>query len=154
MPIATPRRYVERQGPMLKGTEKIWDFVDRQYRHFSWPCRPTATGSAPISRVYHPSAGETDIENVAVVAPVLEQAGIDLNGFADFSKARQRAGMTPCRRAPPRAALTASRPTVFDRHDPVWREHLPFGFRWHLQGRKGQAPDIAYADDDMEPVSC
>ena len=45
------RRYAERQGYMLKGTEKIWD-INRQYRHFMGHAkRPRRLGRLSGSRI-------------------------------------------------------------------------------------------------------
>ena len=148
------RRYVERQGQMLKGTEKIWDSSIANIG-ISWAMQ---TGrdrlGAYFDAVYPPFwRRELDIENVAVVAACLEQAGIDSNGFAAFQQGEGRDQHDALQAQLHPSGIYGVPTYVFDGNILFGREHLPF-VRWHLMGRKGPAPDIAYEIDDMEPLSC
>ena len=79
------RRYAEKQGYVLKGTEKIWDsslanmgllFVNLYFRDRI---------SAYLEAVYPPFwRRELDIEDIKVVKQCLASAGVDSSEFESF----------------------------------------------------------------------
>jgi len=143
------RRYAERQGHILKGTEKIWDSSIANIG-ILWVVERARDRLADyFAAVYPPFwRRELDIEDVSVVAGVMESAGIDSAGFADYQQlaGRKRHDDLQSKLHPagvygvPTYILTGE---VFNGKILFGREHLPF-IRWHLQGQKGTAPDVAY----------
>ncbi|MBQ0772013.1 MAG: DsbA family protein [Sphingomonadales bacterium] len=148
------RRYVERQGYMLKGTEKIWDSSIANIG-ISWAMQTDRDRlGAYFDAVYPPFwRRELDIENIAVVEACLEQAGIDANGFAAFAQGEGRVRHDALQAQLHPSGIYGVPTYVFDGTILFGREHLPF-VRWHLQGRQGPAPDIAYDIGDAESVAC
>ena len=137
------RRYAEKQGYVLKGTEKIWDsslanmgilFVNLYFRDRI---------PAYLEAVYPPFwRRELDIEDIEVVKQCLASAGVDSSEFEAFVagegtimhdtilETRFDAGMYGV-------------PTYVVGDDVFFgREHLPY-IRWVLSGKSGPAPDVA-----------
>ncbi|MEP3225038.1 MAG: DsbA family protein [Parasphingorhabdus sp.] len=141
------RRYAERQGHMLKGTEKIWDSSIANIG-ILWVMQTQRESLADyFSAVYPPFwRRELDIENVAVVESCLEQAGIEADGFAAFAQAEGRAQHDALQPQLHQNGIYGVPTYIFDGTILFGREHLPY-VRWHLQGRQGPAPDIAYDFD-------
>lgn len=148
------RRYVERQGMMLKGTEKIWDSSIANIA-ILWVTQTRRDRlGAYLDAVYPPFwRRELDIEDVAVVSACLDQAGIDSNGFATFAQGEGRDQHDALQAQLHPNGIYGVPTYVFGDTILFGREHLPY-VRWHLQGRKGPAPDIAYEIDDLEPMAC
>lgn len=148
------RRYVERQGHILKGTEKIWDSSIANIG-ILWAMQKDCDRLGTyLETVYPPFwRRELDIENIAVVAACLEQAGIDAKGFAAFQQGEGRDRHDALQAQLHPSGIYGVPTYVFDGTILFGREHLPY-VRWHLQGRKGPAPDIAYEIDAMEPAPC
>ncbi len=140
------RRYAERQGHMLKGTEKIWDSSIANIA-ILWAME-AARERLPdyLNAVYPPFwRRELDIEDVGVVEQVLESVGIDSDGFADYQaeggEGRMRHDALQPKLHP--AGIYGVPTYVLDGHVFFGREHIPH-VRWLLKGREGPAPDIAY----------
>ncbi|NQV95584.1 MAG: DsbA family protein [Sphingomonadales bacterium] len=148
------RRYVERQGMMLKGTEKIWDSSIANIG-ILWAMQTDRYRlGAYLETIYPPFwRRELNIEDVGVVEACLEQAGLDSNGFATFQQGEGRDQHDAMQAQLHPSGIYGVPTYVFDGTILFGREHLPF-IRWHLQGRQGPAPDIAYELDSVEPVSC
>ncbi|MEO9599918.1 DsbA family protein [Parasphingorhabdus sp.] len=148
------RRYTERQGLMLKGTEKIWDSSIPNIG-ISWVMQTDRDRlGAYFEAVYPPFWRRgLDIEDIAVVEACLEQAGVDTKGFADFVRGEGRAQHDALQAQLHPSGIYGVPTYVFDGTILFGREHLPY-VRWHLQGREGPAPDIAYAMDDIEALPC
>ncbi len=148
------RRYVERQGYMLKGTEKIWDSSIANIG-ISWAMQTNRDRlGAYLETVYPPIwRRELDIEDVAVVEACLEKAGIDAKGFAAFQQGdgRDRHDALQAQLHP--SGIYGVPTYVFADTILFGREHLPY-VRWHLTGREGPAPDIAYEIDAIEAQPC
>ncbi len=90
------RRYAERQGYILKGTEKIWDSSIANIG-ILWVSQ-TARDRLPdyLEAVYPPFWQRLlDIEDVSVVANCMEQAGISSAGFDEFQQGDGRARHDP-----------------------------------------------------------
>ncbi|MEM9938730.1 MAG: DsbA family protein [Pseudomonadota bacterium] len=140
------RRYAERQGLMLKGTEKIWDSSIANIA-ILWAAKTRREKlGAYLNAVYPPFwRRELNIEDVGVVEACLAEAAIDTSGFEAF----QAEGGTG--REVHDALLDQLHPSgiygvptyIIDGEPLFGREHLPY-VRWHLTGRQGLAPDIAY----------
>ena len=138
------RRYIERQGYILKGTEKIWDSSIANIG-ILWVVEHARDKlEAYLEAVYPPFwRRELDIEDVAVVAACITAAGVDADGFEAF-----QAGIGKAVHDQLQGQLHSNNiygvPTyVVDGQILFGREHLPL-VRWHLTGKQGDAPDICY----------
>ena len=138
------RRYIEHQGYILKGTEKIWDSSIANIG-ILWVVEHARDKlEAYLEAVYPPFwRRELDIEDVAVVAACISAAGVCADGFEAF-----QAGIGKQVHDQLQGQLHSSNiygvPTyVIDDKILFGREHLPL-VRWHLTGKQGDAPDIAY----------
>lgn len=138
------RRYAERQGLILKGTEKIWDSSLPNIGILWVVQNARARLGDYLEAVYPPFwRRELDIEDVSVVAACLEQAGVSADGFEEYAA------------GPGRTLHDELQPQFHDNGiygvptyvlgDEIFfgREHIPY-IRWALTGRVGPAPDIAY----------
>ena len=138
------RRYAERQGHTLKGTEKIWDSSIANIG-ITWTveqARPRL--GAYFEAVYPPFwRRELDIEDVDVVIGCLEQAGVPTAGFAAYNDGDGRAAHDALQAELHPAGIYGVPTYVVDGKIFFGREHLPH-VRWLLEGRHGPAPDIAY----------
>lgn len=138
------RRYAERQGYMLKGTEKIWDSSIANIG-ILWAVQQNRERLKQYFEAVYPPFWRRalDIENCSVVAQCLQDAGIESAGFEDFECGEGRQ-MHDSLQAKLHASGIYGVPTyVLGETILFGREHLPF-LRWHLKGRKGPAPDMAY----------
>lgn len=138
------RRYAERQGLMLKGTEKIWDSSIANIG-ILWATRTAREQlSAYLEAVYPPFwQRELDIEDVAVIEACLASAGIDPEGFAAFQAGEGRAIHDDLQSQFHSNGIYGV-PTYVIGDDILFgREHIPY-LRWRLTGANGPAPDIAY----------
>lgn len=145
------RRYAERQGHVLKGTEKIWDSSIANIG-ILWVTL-TARDRLPayLEAVYPPFwRRELDIENVAVVEACLQAAGVDTDGFDAFQKGDGRALHDGLQTAFHPNGIYGVPTYVFDGTVLFGREHLPY-IRWHLMGQDGPPPDIAAGPDGEVP---
>ena len=138
------RRYAERQGYMLKGTEKIWDssIVNIGILWVTQKSRDRL--AAYLDAVFPPFwRRELDIEDVAVIEAALRKADVPTKGFADFANGEGRAAHDALQDQLHPAGIYGVPSFVFDGQILFGREHLPY-VSWHLDGRKGAAPDMAY----------
>lgn len=138
------RRYAERQGYMLKGTEKIWDSSIANIG-ILWTMA-TARDQLPdyFRTVYPPFwRRELDIEDVTVVEGCLKRAGVPVEGFRAYQAGEGRQIHDALQPQLHPAGIYGVPTFVFDGEILFGREHLPF-VRWHLSGRVGDPPDIAY----------
>lgn len=138
------RRYAERQGLILKGTEKIWDSTLPNIG-ILWVMQTARDRLGDYFEAVYPPfwRRELDIEDVQVVEACLRAAGIDPDGFAAFAKGAGRAQHDNLQ---PQFHLNGiyGVPTyVLGEEIFFGREHIPY-LRWALTGRAGAAPDIAY----------
>ena len=138
------RRYAERQGLILKGTEKIWDSTLPNIG-ILWVMQTARDSLGTYFEAVYPPfwRRELDIEDIAVVESCLTQAGVDVSGFAAFASGAGRAqhdALQP--QFHPNGIYGV--PTYVLGNDILFgREHIPY-IRWVLSGRNGAAPDIAY----------
>ncbi len=138
------RRYAERQGHMLKGTEKIWDSSIANVA-ILWVMK-TARDRLPdyLNAVYPPFwRRELDIEDVTVVTGVLEQAGVDTRGFAEYESGEGRELHDNLYAQLHSHGIFGVPTYVIEGEILFGREHLPY-VRWLLEGKTTAAPDIAY----------
>ncbi|MEM9621906.1 MAG: DsbA family protein [Pseudomonadota bacterium] len=138
------RRYAERQGYVLKGTEKIWDSSIANIG-ITWVMEqaPERIGDY-FAAVYPPFwRRELDIEDASVVAACLREAGVDDTGFLQYQQEAGREAHDQLQAQLHPAGIYGVPTYVFDQHILFGREHLPL-VRWHLQGQPGRAPDIVY----------
>ena len=138
------RRYAERQGYMLKGTEKIWDSSIANIA-ILWVAQNARDRlAAYLDAVYPPFwRRELDIEDVAVIEAALRKADAPTKGFADFASGEGRAAHDALQDQLHPAGIYGVPSFVFDGQVLFGREHLPY-VSWHLDGRKGASPDLAY----------
>ena len=145
------RRYAQRQGLVLKGTEKIWDSSLAGIALLWVNLHARDRLAQYLVSVFNPFwQRELNIEDVAVLEACLKSTGIPHEGFRDFAEGPGRVQHD--------ALMTQARddgifgvPTyVLDEQLYFGREHLPY-LRWRLTGRRGPAPDIAYDPDGNVP---
>lgn len=137
------RRYAEKQGYILKGTEKIWDsslankgilFVNLYFR---------AHIPAYLEAVYPAFwRRELNIEDIDVVKRCLECAGVDSTSFETFATGEGKVMHDHILSTRFDAGMYGV-PTYIVGNDVFFgREHLPY-IRWLLCGKVGPAPDVA-----------
>lgn len=138
------RRYAEQQGYILKGTEKIWDSSLANIG-ILWAVQQRREQlKAYFEAVYPPFwRRELDIENRALIEQCLRQADIPTEGFADFEQGEGREQHDHLQAVLHASGIYGVPTYIADELILFGREHLPL-VRWHLQGRKHPAPDIAY----------
>lgn len=138
------RRYAERQGLILKGTEKIWDSTLPNIG-ILWVMQTARKRLGDYFEAVYPPfwRRELDIEDIAVVENCLSEAGVDATGFAAFATGagrEQHDALQP--QFHPNGIYGV--PTYVLGDDILFgREHIPY-IRWALSGREGDVPDIAY----------
>lgn len=137
------RRYAEKQGYVLKGTEKIWDsslanmgilFTNLYFRDYI---------PAYLETVYSSFwRRELDIEDINVVIQCLESVGVDSTKFEHFATGEGKLMHDQILETRFDAGMYGV-PTYVVGEDVFFgREHLPY-IRWILSGKNGPAPDIA-----------
>jgi 2-hydroxychromene-2-carboxylate isomerase len=138
------RRYAERQGYLLKGTEKIWDSSIANIG-ILWVMRRGRENLPAYFEAVYPRfwRRELDIEDCGVVADCLRVAGVDAAGFEDWQAGEGRALHDDLQAQLHPAGIFGVPTYVFDGQILFGREHLPY-VSWHLSGRVGDAPDVAY----------
>lgn len=138
------RRYAERQGHILKGTEKIWDSSIPNIG-ISWVMENDRTRLADYFSAVYPAfwRRELDIEDVRVVENCLSQAGVDTAGFEAYQEGEGREAHDTLQAQLHPAGVYGVPTYVVGGEILFGREHLPL-VRWYLTGRNGPAPDIAY----------
>jgi 2-hydroxychromene-2-carboxylate isomerase len=138
------RRYAERQGLMLKGTEKIWNsrMANIAILWVSALARPQVPDF--LHAIYPPFwRRELDIEDIAVIKACLESAGISAAGFEEFVDGPGGTQHDKLQSQFHSNGIYGVPTYVLDGEALHGREHIPF-IRWYLSGQHGSAPDIAY----------
>jgi len=138
------RRYAERQGYMLKGTEKIWDSSLANIA-ILWVCQTNRPALGNYFAKVYPAfwRRELDIEDVEIVESTLSHAGVETNGFREFQKADGKVQHDQLQSQLHQQGIYGVPSFVIEDKVLFGREHLPL-IRWMLGGRSGAAPDIAY----------
>lgn len=143
------RRYAERQGYMLKGTEKIWDSSIANIG-ISWVCEQARASLAGYFNAVYPPFWRRmlDIEDSLVIEGCLSQASVPTEGFQDYLQGEGRVRYDALQDRLHEHGIFGVPTYVIEGEVLFGREHLPW-IRWKLGGALGVAPDIAYALDDM-----
>ena len=137
------RRYAERQGYKLYGTEKIWDSSLANIG-ILWVVRHDRDKLKEYFAAVYPLfwRRELDIEDVAVVRQCLTSAGIVTEGFNDFCETEGRALHDQLQSQLHPSGIYGVPTYVFENEVLFGREHLPY-VEWRLSGGIGAAPDIS-----------
>ncbi len=137
------RRYAVLAGRTLRGTVKIWD-TNLVATALLWARRQgDEIALRFIDAVYEPFwKRELDVEDMDVVRSVLARAGAATEGFDTWARGEGAAENTALQEAAFAAGIFGVPTFVVDGELYFGREHLP-RVRWHLEGRRGPAPDIA-----------
>ena len=138
------RRYAERQGHMLKGTEKIWDSSIANIGML-WVMEQDPGRMGEYLRSTFPAfwRRELDIEDITVVESCLQKAGLEINGFREYQAHEGRRKHDDLQTLLHPSGIYGVPTYIFDEKIFFGREHLPY-IRWHLSGCPGAAPDMAY----------
>ena len=138
------RRYAERQGLMLKGTEKIWDSTLPNIG-ILWVMQTARDRLGGYFEAVYPPfwRRELDVEDVRVVEASLRRAGVDADGFAAFAEGTGRKQHDDLQPQFHPNEIYGVPTYVLGDEIFFGREHIPY-LRWALTGRDGAAPDIAY----------
>jgi 2-hydroxychromene-2-carboxylate isomerase len=136
------RRYANLTGLTVRGTVKIWDSSLAGIAMLWAKQQGRDAFDAFVDTVYPQFwRRELDIEDVAVLEQVLQNAGLEAAGFRDYAD------------GPGRALHDATNEAAFDAgvfgvptylvENELWfgREHLP-RVAWLLGGRQGAAPSV------------
>jgi 2-hydroxychromene-2-carboxylate isomerase len=138
------RRYAERQGYRLLGTEKIWDSSIANIGILWVVQRDRGRLPAYFDAVYPAFwRRELDIENPDVVRDCIRAVGVDADGFDAWQAGEGRVVHDDLQAQLHPAGIYGVPTYVFDNDILFGREHLPY-VRWYLTGGHGDAPDIAY----------
>lgn len=145
------RRYVERQGYILKGTEKIWDSSIANIG-ILWVVDQARDKLEAYLEAVYPKfwRRELNIEDPSVISRCLESAGISALGFTEFQQGIGRQVHDQLQARLHGNGIYGVPTYVVDQHILFGREHLPL-LRWHLLGKPGDAPDMAYEISYPEP---
>ncbi len=137
------RRYANLRGLTLRGTEKIWDTSLAAIGMLWAKARGDAILQRYIDGIYQPFwRRELDVEDIAVIERVLEDAGADTSGLSGFVDGAGAAENDLLQSRAFDAGIFGVPTYVVDGELFFGREHLP-RIRWLLSGRRGPAPDIA-----------
>ncbi|MFX3658100.1 MAG: DsbA family protein [bacterium] len=138
------RRYANLRGLTVRGTVKIWN-TDLAALGMLW-ARAQGDGvlEAYVDAVYPPFwRRELDVEDPAEIARLLQAAGASLQGFDAFCRGPGPAANAALQQSAFEAGIFGVPTFVVGGEVFFGREHLP-RLRWHLQGGRGAAPDVAY----------
>lgn len=138
------RRYAERQGLMLKGTEKIWDSSLASIA-ILWVTQTARDRLAAFFEAIYPPfwRRELDIEDMVVIEACLREAGVDAVEFAAFAAGEGRAQHDALQAQFHTCGIFGVPTYVLGEEIFFGREHIPY-LRWVLSGQNGPPPDIAY----------
>ncbi len=138
------RRYADRQGYRLYGTQKIWDssIANMAITWVSERDRPRM--GKFLTTIYPPFwRRELDIEDPHIVASIIREAGVTDTGFVDYTQGAGRTAHDALQAQLHPLGIFGVPTFVFDGTYLFGREHLPY-VAWHLRGRRGDPPDVAY----------
>ncbi|EAQ97350.1 DsbA family protein [Congregibacter litoralis] len=137
------RRYGSLYGLRIRGTEKIWD-TNLVSAAMLWTRSLSFEATARfINRVYPPFwVRDLDLEREDVIKEVLDDCELDGQAFLRWAHDEGLAMNADFQHAAFAAGIYGVPSYVVDGECYFGREHLP-RVRWHLEGRRGDAPDIA-----------
>jgi len=144
------RRYGSRRGLIVRGTTKIWN-SSLAAIGMLWA---KGQGRAVLRRysgiVYERFwKRELDIEDIAVIESVLQEAGVETGGFQAYVVRQGRALHDAIQHASFDAGIFGVPTYIVGGEVFFGREHLP-RIRWMLSGRNGAAPDVAYEHKSLD----
>ena len=147
------RRYGSRRGLIVRGTTKIWN-SSLAAIGMLWA---KDQGGAVLRRysglVYERFwKRDLDIEDLAIIEGVLQEAGAHTTGFQAYAVSEGRALHDDMQRVAFDAGIFGVPTYVAGGEVFFGREHLPW-IRWILNGRAGAAPDVAYEHRAIENVA-
>jgi len=134
------RRYANLTGKTVRGTIKIWDSSLAGIAMLFAKAQGPEAFDRFIDTLYPPFWNrELDIETLEVLEGVLQQAGLETNGFEAYASGEGRALHDEINERAFDAGIFGVPTYLVD--DEAWfgREHLP-RISWLLGGRQGQAP--------------
>ena len=138
------RRYASLRNLTLRGPQKIWDssvahigMLWARSQNREYLKRYTDITYERFRR------RELDIEDIAVVLSVLDEAGVDTAGFESYLQNQGRIEHDELQQTILDKGYFGVPTYVIDGETYFGREHLP-RVRWHLEGCPGDMPDIAY----------
>ena len=145
------RRYAGLQGYVLRGTEKIWD-TSLIHIAMLWVA---GQGQLLLKRFLDDVLErfwrrEFDAEDLELITDAMDRAGADVDGFAGYASGEGRRIHDDMQQKIFAAGIFGVPTYVVEEEVYFGREHLP-RVRWILEGRKGQAPDIAYELEAVAP---
>ncbi|MCV6621325.1 MAG: DsbA family protein [Cellvibrionaceae bacterium] len=139
------RRYAQRQGHILKGTEKIWDSrlanIAIQWVSLYHRAHLEDFLNEVFTKFWR---RELDIEDPKVIENCIELIGLNPDGFKHYSENEGREQHDQLQQELHPAGLFGVPSYVIDGITFFGREHLPV-IRWMLLGKQGPAPQISYA---------
>ena len=147
------RRYGSRRGLIVRGTTKIWN-SSLAAIGMLWAKEQSGTVLRRYSGLVYERfwKRELDIEDLAVIEGVLQEAGAQTTGFQAYAAGEGRALHDDMQRAIFDAGIFGVPTYVAGGEVFFGREHLP-RIRWILSGRAGTAPDVAYEHQATENVA-
>jgi 2-hydroxychromene-2-carboxylate isomerase len=139
------RRYAERQGHKLYGTEKIWDSSLANIGILWVTQRQRGKLRDYFDAVYPPFwQRNLDIEDISVVSACLNAAGVETKGFEIFCEGEGREIHDDLQSQLHPNGIYGVPTYVFENEILFGRENLPY-VEWRLSGCSGAAPDIGNA---------
>ncbi len=146
------RRYGSRRGLLVRGTTKIWN-SSLAAIGMLWAKEQGLTVLRRYSGLVYERfwRRELDIEDVAVIERVLQEAGAQTTGFRAYAVGQGRALHDEIQQSAFDAGVFGVPTYVVGGEVLFGREHLP-RIRWMLSGRTGAAPDVAYEHLTAENV--
>lgn len=147
------RRYGSRRGLIVRGTTKIWN-SSLAAIGMLWAKNQGGTVLRRYSGLVYERfwKRELDIEDLAVIEGVLEEAGAQTTGFQAYAVGEGRMLHNDMQRATFDAGIFGVPTYVVGGEVYFGREHLP-RIRWMLSGRTGAAPDVAYEHRAIEKAA-
>ena len=138
------RRYASLRGLTLRGTQKIWDSSIAAIG-LLWAKSASHDGLKRYTDIVYQRfwQRELDIEDPAVICDVLDEAGVACEGFDDYLAGSGRREHDELQELILDKGYFGVPTYVIDGEAYFGREHLP-RVRWHLAGKPGPLPDIAY----------
>ncbi len=138
------RRYAELRGLTLKGTQKIWDSslaaIGLLWAKQHGPAQVKYYTDITYDRFWK---RELDIEDPLVIVTLLREAGCEGHGFIDYLEGEGRVRHDELQDEILDRGYYGVPTYVIDEEVYFGRQHLP-RVRWHLQGKPGLVPDVAY----------
>lgn len=138
------RRYAKLRGLTLRGTQKIWD-SSLAAIGLLWAKEQHHDVLKHYTQIVYDRfwKRELDIENPQVIIDLLREAGARSEGFAEYLDGEGRRYHDALQDQILDEGLFGVPTYVVDGEMYFGREHLP-RVRWHLGGRQGPLPDVAY----------